>query len=190
MFSLLKSLSVCLPNRHSHRLPPVQQAHCRRMTAEFSSACSANRLFKKNGLHGKRTPWAIPHKDCATDASSNFSSDETKSGENFGEIGREICKQMACKVARRSLCGIAPDSRWCKGSTVQGQRCPRFHTMPAQTAFSQVRRNIFQNKKRIAFLRSLRRTSDSPPRTFSGCPRKATFFAVWFFWVSQELEKL
>ena len=96
---------------------------------------------------------------------------------------------MACKVARRSLCGIAPDSRWCKGSTVQGQRCPRFHTVPAQTAFSQVRRNIFQNKKRIAFLRSLRRTSDSPPRTFSGCPRKATFFAVWFFWVSQELEK-
>ena len=46
--------------------------------AEFSSACSANRLFRKNGLHGKRTPWAIPHKDCATDASSNFSSDETK----------------------------------------------------------------------------------------------------------------
>ncbi len=54
---------------------------------------------------------------------------------------------MACKVARRSLCGIAPDSRWCKGSTVQGQRCPRFHTVPAQTAFSQVRRNIFQNTK-------------------------------------------
>ena len=25
---------------------------------------------------------AIPHKDCATDASSNFSSDETKSGVN------------------------------------------------------------------------------------------------------------
>ena len=58
---------------------------------------------------------------------------------------------MACKVARRSLCGIAPDSRWCKGSTVQGQRCPRFHTMPAQTAFSQVRRNIFQNKKKDCF---------------------------------------
>ena len=147
-------------------------------------------------------------------ASSDFLRDEGKNGENplwifeyFPEISRkictqdacrkilnrlsrEICKQMACKVARRSLCGIAPDSRWCKGSTVQGQRCPRFHTMPAQTAFSQVRRNIFQNKKRIAFLRSLRRTSDSPPRTFSGCPRKATFFAVWFFWVSQELEKL
>ena len=57
---------------------------------------------------------AIPHKDCATDASSNFSSDETKSGvntwcihEHFCEIWREICKQMACKVARRSLCGIA-----------------------------------------------------------------------------------
>ena len=58
---------------------------------------------------------------------------------------------MACKVARRSLCGIAPDSRWCKGSTVQGQRCPRFHTVPAQTAFSQVRRNIFQNKKKDCF---------------------------------------
>ena len=54
MFSFPKSLSVCLPNRHSHRLPPVQQAHCRRMTAEFSSACSANRLFRKNGLHGKK----------------------------------------------------------------------------------------------------------------------------------------
>ena len=76
---------------------------------------------------------AIPHKDCATDASSNFSSDKTKSGvntwcihEHFGEIWesvsyltyadcvvrfferwREICKQMACKVARRSLCGVA-----------------------------------------------------------------------------------
>ncbi|WP_370769172.1 hypothetical protein [Ruminococcus callidus] len=42
-----------------------------------------------------------------------------------------------------------PDSRWCKGSTVQGQRCPRFHTVPAQTAFSQVQRNIFQNTKKL-----------------------------------------
>ena len=30
----------------------------------------------------QRTYRAIPHKDCATDASSNFSSDETKSGVN------------------------------------------------------------------------------------------------------------
>ncbi|MFQ8849814.1 hypothetical protein, partial [Ruminococcus callidus] len=90
----------------------------------------------------------------------------------------EICKQMAYKVARRSLCGIAPDSRWCKGSTVQGQRCPRFHTMPAQTAFSQVRKNIFQNKKGLLScdlcgeLRILRRVHflavpEKPP--FSPC---------------------
>lgn len=59
-------------------------------------------------------PKSIPHKDCATDASSNFSSDETKSGvntccihEHFCEIRRKICKQMACKVARCSLCGVA-----------------------------------------------------------------------------------
>ena len=128
---------------------------------------------------------AIPHKDCATDASSNLSSDETKSGvntgcihEHFCEIWRKICKQMAYKVARRSLCGIAPDSRWCKGSTVQGQRCPRFHTMPAQTAFSQVRKNIFQNKKGLLScdlcgeLRILRRVHflavpEKPP--FSPC---------------------
>ena len=30
----------------------------------------------------ERYHMAIPHKDCATDASSNFSSDETKSGVN------------------------------------------------------------------------------------------------------------
>ena len=76
---------------------------------------------------------AIPHKDCATDASSDFLRDEGKNGENplwifeyFPEISRKICtqdacekirnrlwrkicKQMACKVVRRSLCGIAQD---------------------------------------------------------------------------------
>ena len=33
-------------------------------------------------MHGLSFSMAIPHKDCATDASSNFSSDETKSGVN------------------------------------------------------------------------------------------------------------
>ena len=36
--------------------------------------------------------WAIPHKDCATDASSNFSSDETKSGVNTGCIHEHFCE--------------------------------------------------------------------------------------------------
>gem|GEM_PF-5020782 len=35
---------------------------------------------------------AIPHKDCATDASSNFSSDETKSGVNTGCIHEHFCE--------------------------------------------------------------------------------------------------
>ena len=58
---------------------------------------------------------------------------------------------MACKVARRSLCGIAPDSRWCKGSTVQGQRCPRFHTVPAQTAFFTSSEEYFPKQKKDCF---------------------------------------
>ena len=58
---------------------------------------------------------------------------------------------MACKVARRSLCGIAPDSRWCKGSTVQGQRCPRFHTVPAQTAFFISSEEYFPKQKKDCF---------------------------------------
>jgi len=36
----------------------------------------------KHALVPGQTLMAIPHKDCATDASSNFSSDETKSGVN------------------------------------------------------------------------------------------------------------
>ena len=36
--------------------------------------------------------WAIPHKDCATDASSNFSSDETKSGVNTWCIHEHFCE--------------------------------------------------------------------------------------------------
>ena len=35
---------------------------------------------------------AIPYKDCATDASSNFSSDETKSGVNTGCIHEHFCE--------------------------------------------------------------------------------------------------
>ena len=35
---------------------------------------------------------AIPHKDCATDTSSNFSSDETKSGVNTGCIHEHFCE--------------------------------------------------------------------------------------------------
>ena len=35
---------------------------------------------------------AIPHKDCATDASSNFSSDETKSGVNTRCIHEHFCE--------------------------------------------------------------------------------------------------
>ena len=35
---------------------------------------------------------AIPHKDCATDASSNFSSDETKSGVNTCCIHEHFCE--------------------------------------------------------------------------------------------------
>ena len=35
---------------------------------------------------------AIPHKDCATDASSNFSSDETKSGVNTWYIHEHFCE--------------------------------------------------------------------------------------------------
>ena len=73
---------------------------------------------------------AIPYKDCATDASSNFSSDKTKSGvntwcihEHFCEIWRKICKQMACKVARRSLCGIALYKRYPCGHKKQHVLC-------------------------------------------------------------------
>ena len=35
---------------------------------------------------------AIPHKDCAADASSNFSSDETKSGVNTCCIHEHFCE--------------------------------------------------------------------------------------------------
>ena len=60
--------------------------------------------------------------------------------------------------------------------------------MPAQTAFSQVRRNIFQTKK-DCFPRSAGELQFSAAYIF-WLSRKATFFAVWFFWVSPELEKL
>ena len=89
-----------------------------------------------------------------------------------------------------ALCAVSPLIHvGARAAQYKGNAAPGFTPCLPKLLFSQVRRNIFQNKKRIAFLRSLRRTSDSPPRTFSGCPRKATFFAVWFFWVSQELEK-
>ena len=39
-----------------------------------------------------QTSRAIPHKDCATDALSNFSSDETKSGVNTGCIHEHFCE--------------------------------------------------------------------------------------------------
>ena len=42
-----------------------------------------------NGVTGVM---AIPHKDCATDASSNFSSDETKSGVNTWCIHEHFCE--------------------------------------------------------------------------------------------------
>ena len=38
--------------------------------------------FNSVGILSSEIFRAIPHKDCATDASSNFSSDETKSGVN------------------------------------------------------------------------------------------------------------
>ena len=38
--------------------------------------------LEKSQLRITEIDKAIPHKDCATDASSNFSSDETKSGVN------------------------------------------------------------------------------------------------------------
>ncbi len=51
---------------------------------------------------------ATPHKDCAADSQSFFSSGETKSGvhtlcihEHFCEIWRKKRKQMACKAVRR-----------------------------------------------------------------------------------------
>ena len=51
--------------------------------------------FHKNRT-GDRSPAllkrAIPHKDCATDASSNFSSDETKSGVNTWCIHEHFCE--------------------------------------------------------------------------------------------------
>ena len=57
---------------------------------------------------------AIPHKVCASDAQSDFLSDETKNAVNtlciheaFCEIWRKICKQMTCRAVRRALCGIA-----------------------------------------------------------------------------------
>ena len=53
---------------------------------------------------------AIPHKDCATDASSDFLRDEGKNGENplwifeyFPEISRKICTQDACEKMRNRL---------------------------------------------------------------------------------------
>ena len=53
---------------------------------------------------------AIPHKDCATDASSDFLRDEGKNGENplwifeyFPEISRKICTQDACGKIRNRL---------------------------------------------------------------------------------------
>ena len=39
-------------------------------------------IRNKTEYAGQHCFRAIPHKDCATDASSNFSSDETKSGVN------------------------------------------------------------------------------------------------------------
>ena len=42
--------------------------------------------------HRAKIVRAIPHKDCATDASSNFSSDETKSGVNTWCIHEHFCE--------------------------------------------------------------------------------------------------
>ena len=54
------------------------------------SACSRTPENEKQGTF--HIVEAIPHKDCATDASSNFSSDETKSGVNTGCIHEHFCE--------------------------------------------------------------------------------------------------
>jgi len=59
----------------------------------------------------KKSPWAIPHKDCATDASSNFSSDETKSGVNTGCIHVKYDGKFASRWRAKSpdaLCAVLP----------------------------------------------------------------------------------
>ena len=73
-----------------------------RYAGAFSAAVSAN-LLK-----------AIPHKDCARIARSDFSADCTKTTtagwrlpRSFWAICRKICKLDVCKAVRRSLCGIA-----------------------------------------------------------------------------------
>ena len=124
MFSFPKSLLVCLPNRHSYRPPPVQQAHCRRMTAEFSPVCSASRLFKERTASKKGT---LIH--------------------------------VGARAARH-----------------KGNAAPSFVQCLPKLLFHKFRGIFSKIQKSIIFLRSLRRTSGSPPHTFSGCPRKATFF--------------
>ena len=51
-------------------------------TLQYDDGTYANLTAKYTDKKKKSFLMAIPHKDCATDASSNFSSDETKSGVN------------------------------------------------------------------------------------------------------------
>ena len=69
------------------------------MFPEIATAfCGGDLSFHKNPLYIPAKMCytiytrAIPHKDCATDASSNFSSDETKSGVNTGCIHEHFCE--------------------------------------------------------------------------------------------------
>ena len=57
---------------------------------------------------------ATPHKDCAEDVQSIFSSDCTKATQEYCRISRSFCviwrkkrKQIRYKAVRRSLCGVA-----------------------------------------------------------------------------------
>ena len=71
LFSVVGQLDIVCMGRCPHR-PAVDcfisQINCHICNFHF------NMVYYKSK--------AIPHKDCATDASSNFSSDETKSGVN------------------------------------------------------------------------------------------------------------
>ena len=64
---------------YAQALCSVSLEHCNKNSMFRNPAIMPLTFFRKNVI---MLFMAIPHKDCATDASSNFSSDETKSGVN------------------------------------------------------------------------------------------------------------
>ena len=85
---LISKFNVC----YDFDFRPEYYCSCEEVYNSIVSGCNYDLIFLDIEFSGMNGTEAIPHKDCATDASSNFSSDETKSGVNTGCIHEHFCE--------------------------------------------------------------------------------------------------